>query len=179
MARPAFLHQRDQQRARLLQRAQTLRLAGCRIGVAVHGGVGRDHQHVAGSRGGARRRCTRFDHAQHRNGHRGLDGVQRQRAGGVAGDHEKLGALLAHQELRALHRVARDGAPRFRSIGQARRVADEGKARLRKTPDQGAQNGEPAEAGIEHADGRRSGRGKGTQGLGTSPGTAVATSPVR
>ena len=125
--------------------------------MALHGGVGGDHQHVAGARGCAGSDGARLDDAQHRDRDRVLNGIEGQGAGGVAGDDEELGALLADQELRAFDGVAGDGAARFGAVGQARRVADKGKARARQPANERAQHGEPAEAGIEDADGGRSG----------------------
>ena len=103
-----------------------------RVGMALHGGVGGDHQHVARSRGASSRFGARLNDAENRDRHGVLDGVEGQRAGGVAGDDEELGALLAHQELRAFGGVAGDGAARLGAVGQARRVAEKGKARLRQ-----------------------------------------------
>ncbi len=130
MVGPALLDQRHEQRAGLLEGAQAPRLAGSGVGVALHGGVGGDDQHVAGARGGAGRGRAGLDDAQHRDRHGVLDGVERQGAGGVAGDHQEFCALLADQELRAFSGIAGDGAARFGAVGQPRRVAEESEARL-------------------------------------------------
>ena len=65
-----------------------------------------------------------------------------------------VSVLLADQKARALHGVARDGAARLRSVGQARGVAQKGETGARKPLHQSAQDGQSAEAGIEDADGR-------------------------
>ena len=127
------------------------------IGVALHGGVGGDDQYVAGMGSGAGGGRAGLDDAEHGNGNRVLNGVESQGAGGIAGDDEELGALFFDQELRALRRIAGDGAAGFGAIGQTGRVADESEAGVRQACDQGAQDGEPAEAGIEDADGGRGG----------------------
>jgi hypothetical protein len=49
MVGPAFLDQRNEQRAGFLKGAQALGAAGGGVGVALHGGVGGDDQHVAGA----------------------------------------------------------------------------------------------------------------------------------
>ena len=92
------------------------------------------------------------DDAQHRNRHSILNGVEGQGAGGIAGDHQELRALLVDEELGALRGVAGDGAARLGTVRQARRVAEEGKARAGEPRDERAQHGEAAEAGIEDAD---------------------------
>jgi hypothetical protein len=92
--RPALFDQRHQQRAGLFERAQALSAAGGGVGVALHGGVGGDDQHVARAGGGAGSRGARLDHAHDGHRHGILNGVQSQRAGRVAGDHQKLRALL-------------------------------------------------------------------------------------
>ena len=86
-------------------------------------------------------------------GHGVLNGVEGQGAGGVAGDDEEFGALLADQELRAFGGIAGDGAARLGPVGQPGGVAEKGEAGMGKPADQGAQDGEAAEAGVEDADG--------------------------
>ena len=61
--------------------------------------------------------------------------------------------MLLDQELRALGGVAGDGAARFGAVGQAGSIADKGVAGGGQPMDEGAENGESAEAGIEDADG--------------------------
>ena len=113
MVCPAFFDQRHKQRAGFLERAQPLGLACGGIGMAVHGGVGGDHQNIAGLGGCAGGGGAGLNHAKYRDRHRFLDCIKRERTGGVAGDDEEFGALFAHQKLRALNRIARDGAARF------------------------------------------------------------------
>ena len=72
--------------------------------------------------------CAGLNHSEDRNGHRFLNGVEGERAGGVAGYDEELSALFADEELCALDGVACDGAARFGAVRQARCVADEGEA---------------------------------------------------
>ena len=139
--------------------------------MAIDCGVGRDYQHVSAARCGARGRRSGLDHSEDRHGNRRLDCIEGQGAGGVAGDYQKLGALFAHQELRALDGIAGDGAPRLGAVGQAGGVAEKGKPRVGKTANQGAQHREAAEAGVEDADGGCGGRG-GAHGWGTSVETA-------
>ena len=156
MEGPAFFDQGDEQRAGFFESAQAAGAAGGGVGVALHGGVGGDDQHVAGFGGGAGGLGAGLDDAEDGNGRDGvLDGVEGEGAGGVAGDDEELGALLLDQEPRALGGVAGDGAAGLGAVGQAGGVAEEGEACLRSAGDESAQDGETAEAGIEDADGGR------------------------
>ena len=163
---PAFFDEGDEQRAGFLKGAQAVGLAGGGVGVALHGGVGGDDQHVAGFRRVVRGLGAGLDDTEHGNGRHGLlDGVEGEGAGGVAGDDEEVGALFFDQELRALGGVAGDGAAGLGAVGEARGVADESVARLRHAGDEGAQDGESAEAGIEDADGGRFERASVTVGF--------------
>ncbi len=135
---PSFFDEGDQQRAGLLEGAQILGGAGGRVGVALHGGVGGDDQHVAGFGGGAGGGGAGFDDAEDGDGHGVLDGVEGEGAGGVAGDDEEFGALFADQELGAFDGVAGDGAAGFGAVGEAGGVADEGEAGAREFRDEGA-----------------------------------------
>ena len=128
-------------------------MAGGGVGVALDGGVGGDDQDVAGVGGGAGGLCAGLDDAEDGDGDGVLNGVECQGAGGVAGDDEELGALLADQELGALGGVAGDGAAGLGAVREAGGVAEEGEAGLRHALDEGAQDGEAAEAGVEDADG--------------------------
>ena len=121
--------------------------------MALDGGVGGDDEDVAGFGGGAGGIRAGLDDAEDGNGDGVLNGVEGEGAGGVAGDDEELGALLADQELRALGGVAGDGAAGLGAVGQAGGVAEKGEAGLRHAVDEGAEDGESAEAGIENADG--------------------------
>ncbi len=85
----------------------------------------------------------------------GLNGVQRQGAGGIAGDDDKLGTLLADEELHALNSVAGDGAAGLGAVGQAGGIAEKGELGLRQAAEQGTQHGKATEAGVEDTDGGR------------------------
>ena len=123
--------------------------------MAVHGRVGGDDQDVAGFEAARAAAAPGSITPRTGTGTASLNGVESQGAGGVAGDHEELRALFADQELRAFGGVAGDGAARLGAVGQPGGVADEGEAGVRQPRDECAQNGEPAEAGIEDADGGR------------------------
>ncbi len=119
----------------------------------MHGGVGGDDEYVVAGGGGAGGGCAGLDDAEDGDGDGVLNGVEGERAGGVAGDDEEVGALFADQELGALDGVAGDGAARLGAVGQAGGVADEGEAGRGHAIDEGAEDGEAAEAGVEDADG--------------------------
>jgi hypothetical protein len=65
---PAFFDEGNEQRAGFLKGAEAQGAAGGGVGVAVHGGVGGDDQHVAGAGGGAGGRCAGLDDAEDGNG---------------------------------------------------------------------------------------------------------------
>ena len=91
-----------------------------------------------------------LDHAQHRHRRRRMNFSQGERARRIAGDHQKIRALV-EQKAGARERIAHDGRAGFRPIGQPRRVAQVEKLRLRKQRQQRAQHGQAAETGIEYA----------------------------
>ena len=93
---------------------------------------------------------------------------------------EEFGALLV-EKLCAGDGVAGDGLAGFGAVGQAGSVAEEGETGLRGAVDEGAQDSEAAEAGIEDADGGRGGwrsgwgrASKAAHGWAPSVGTASA-----
>lgn len=153
VAGPSFFDEGNQQRAGFLKSTQILSGAGGLVGVALHGGVGGDDQNVAGFGCGAGCFGSGFNDAQDRDGHGVLDGVEGEGAGGVAGDDQEFGTLLADEELGAFDGITGDCAAGLGSVGKTRGVADEGEASMRKLGDERGENGESAEAGIEYADG--------------------------
>jgi hypothetical protein len=80
-----------------------------------------------------------------------LDGAQRHRGGGVAGDHHQP-AAGAHQEVDRLGGVVDDVAVAEVAIGRAGMVAQVEERLLRQRLDQRLEHGEAAGAGVEHAD---------------------------
>ena len=150
---PALFDERDEQGTGFFQCAQTKRSASSGVCVAVYGGVGGNDEHVACARRSAGGGCAGFNDAEYGDGHGGLNSIECEGAGGVAGDDEELGSLFTDQELRAFDGIAGDGAARFGSIWKASSVADESKVRMRQAVDERAEHGKAAEAGIEDADG--------------------------
>ena len=113
---------------------------------------GADHADVAGAAGRDRAPGGREDHLDHRDVVP-LPGVaQHGRAGGVAGDDEGLHAE-GDQVVEALEGVLADLADRLGTVGLARGVADVEHRLVRQLVDDRARDGEPAEAGVEDADG--------------------------
>ena len=153
VADPAFFDEGNEQRAGFLERAQVLSCAGGFVGVAVHRGVGGDDQHVSGFGGGAGCGGSGLDNAEDRDWNGILDGIEGQGTGSVAGDDEEFGALFADEELGAFSGIASDGAARLGAVGETGGVPDEGEAGLRELWNERGKDGEPAEAGIEDADG--------------------------
>ena len=113
---------------------------------------GADHADVAGAAGRDRAPGGREDHLDDRDVVP-LPGVaQHGRAGGVAGDDERLHAE-GDQVVEALEGVLADLADRLGAVGLARGVADVEHRLVRQLVDDRARDGEPAEAGVEDADG--------------------------
>ena len=81
-----------------------------------------------------------------------LDVVEGEGGGGVAGDDEEVGAL-GFEEAGAFDGVAGDGALGFGAVGEAGGVAEVDVVRAGDEGQQGAEDGEAAEAGVEDADG--------------------------
>ena len=120
---PAFLDQRDQQRAGFLEHTQTAGEAGFPISPAPDGRGGGEHCHVAGAGVGAGRIRAGFDDAQ--DGHRhGIPKFRHGQGGGcVAGDDQVLGTL-PDEEAGALNRVAGHRGRGLRAVRQPRGVAE-------------------------------------------------------
>ena len=66
---------------------------------------------------------ARFDYADHRHMRASANAVERQRACGIAGDHQQLRTML-FEEVRSAHGVAGNGLRRLRAIRQTRSVAE-------------------------------------------------------
>ena len=151
MMRPTLLNKRDQQGTGFLDGSKALSMAGGSIGMALDSGVCGDNEDISRCRCGTG--CLRawFDHAEHRNGNSVLNCIEGEGTRRVAGNYQELGALFPDQKLCALDRVASDSATRLGAIWEACGVADESKTGAGQLCDQCAENGEPAEAGIEYA----------------------------
>jgi len=159
MAGPALFYEGNEKRAGFLEGAKAVSLARSGVGVAVHGGVGGDNEDVARFRSFVSGFGAGLNDADDWNGGNGLlDVVEGEGAGGVAGDDEVIGALFFNEESRALGGIAGDGAAGLGAVGKSGGVPDEGIDSLGCACDEGTQNSESAEAGIEDADGGSGGR---------------------
>jgi len=94
----------------------------------------------------------RLDDAYYRNGERLLDVFESEGAGGVTGYDEEVGPLVL-QKFCAGDGVAGDGLVGFGAVGEARGVAEIDIVRSGNEREQGTEDGEAAEAGVEDADG--------------------------
>jgi len=150
---PALFDQGNEERAGFFKGAKAEGAAGGGVSAAADSGVGGDDQHVSGEGGLAGGCGAGLNDAKDGDGDGVLNGVQSEGAGGVAGDDQELCALLADQELGALGGVAGDGAAGLGAVGEAGRVSKESELSLREAMEEGAEDGESAEAGIEYADG--------------------------
>ncbi len=90
---PAFLHERDQQRAGLLAGFETQFLESFAVGVAADGGFGSDDHNLPIPRGRGSSFGPRLNHSDHGYVGCGADSVKGERGRGVAGDDQHLGAL--------------------------------------------------------------------------------------
>ena len=79
--------------------------------------------------------------------------VERRGSRGVARDDHHLDVVLRHQQLRDLLRELAHVVERAGPIGVAAGVAEVHEVLVRQEVDEGAGDGEPPEAAVEHADG--------------------------
>ena len=91
-----------------------------------------------------------LDDADDRDGEGLLDVFEGQGGGGVAGDDEEVGSLIV-EELCAGDGVAGDGFAGLRAVGEAGGVAEVDVVGRGDEGEQGAEDGEAAEAGVEDA----------------------------
>ena len=82
----------------------------------------------------------------------GLDVVEGEGGGGVAGDDEEFGALI-EEEAGAGDGVAGDGLVRLGAVGETGGVAEVDVVGVGDEREESAEDGEAAEAGVEDADG--------------------------
>ena len=93
-----------------------------------------------------------LDYADDGDGEGLLDVFEGEGGGGVAGDDEEFGALFV-EELCAGDGVAGDGLAGLGAVGEAGGVAEVDVVGAGDERQQGAEDGEAAEAGVEDADG--------------------------
>jgi hypothetical protein len=91
--------------------------------MAGYGGGGCDDQDVSSCGVGAGSGGAGFDDAEDRDGGGGADLVESEGAGGVTGDDQIVGALI-DQKPCAFNGIAGDRRLRFRTVGEARGVAE-------------------------------------------------------
>ena len=95
-----------------------------------------------------------FDDADDGDGESLLQVVERERGGGVTGDDEHLGPL-GQQEGGGGEGVAGDGLAGFCAVGETGGVAEIEIVGCGDERQQGTQDSESAEAGVEDSDGGR------------------------
>ena len=93
-----------------------------------------------------------MDDSDDGDGEGGLDIWQGESGGGVAGDDEEVCPLLV-EEFCAGDGVSGDGLLGLGAVGEAGGVAEVDVVGCGDEGEQGAENGEAAEAGVEDADG--------------------------
>ena len=100
------------------------------------------------------RRGTRLDDADDRYRRKALlQLLHSDRRGRITGDHQILDPA-AHKELARLDGVAQNRIAALGAVRQPRGIAQIQEIFARKLGSQRAQNGEPADAGIEYPDGQ-------------------------
>ena len=151
---PALLDQRHQERAGLGDDLRPGRQPPRRllIGAARDRRLRADEADDPGARGPDRRPHGRLHDADHRDLQRRLQGGERERGGGVAGDDQQLDAARL-QEPADFDREARHRLPGFGAVRHARGVAEVQQTLLRHRLAQSPQDGQTADAGIEDPDG--------------------------
>ena len=117
------------------------------------GGLGADHPDPAGSGGRHRAPGRRQDHFDHRDRVPFPGVTEHRRAAGVAGDDQRLDAL-SDEMIKAFQRVFADVGDRLLAVGGTRGVAEIDDVLVRQLVDHGSGDGQPAETGVEDADGR-------------------------
>ncbi len=107
---------------------------------------------LARARRGDGRGRSRRDDADHGHGRHLDDRVERERRGRVARDDDGLHAVVQQEPDRAPG-VTPYGLGRLRPVREARRVAEVEKPLVREPAGDGVEDGQPADARVEEADG--------------------------
>ena len=149
--RQPFLHHVHQHGAGLRPHAQTARLQPPLIGLAADGRLGADHADAGGAGDACRGFHAWVDYAPNRDGAARRQCGHRHGGSRVACHHQGLHALAA-QEFRDSRGEIDHHFRRFAAVGHARRVTQINEIAVRHAAPKGLQNGEPADARIEHAD---------------------------
>jgi hypothetical protein len=152
MGNPAFLDEGDEERAGFFDDAEVVDCTGVGVGVAFDGGRGAEDENVAGDGSGISGSGSSFDDPEDRDAGCVANFVQCESGGRVAGDDEKFSALLL-EKLSGGDGVACDGALGFRAIRKSGGVSEINEVNAGELGQEGAEDGESTEAGIEDADG--------------------------
>ena len=159
MLQPSLLDQGHKEWTGLFAHPNFPRFQGATIGVAADGGFGADHYNFL-----FRTRCrcrvgSGLDDANHLHMGSRLDLFERERGRRIAGDDEKVCAMVLQITNRS-DRVMRNRGRGFRSVGEARGIAEVEIVGGGDVFDERAENSQAANAGIKEAD-RWSGSGPG------------------
>ena len=120
--------------------------------LAGEGALGADHRDASVAGRLDRGLCPRGDHPDDGDVEALAGGVQRRRGGGVAGDDHELD-VLAHQVLGDPQRELAHLVLVARAVGEVGEVGEVEQPLTGTLAAQLAEHGEPADAGIEDADG--------------------------
>ena len=153
---PAFFHEGHEEGAGFFMGGEAEGGGGLGIGVGLDGGGGGEDQD-SGQGTLDCGQCGRgfddgVDDADDGDRDGGGDLREGEGGGGVAGDDEDIG-LLGGEELGGLYGVAGDGGLGFGAVGEAGGIAEVEIAGAGEQGEEGAQDGESAEARIEDGDG--------------------------
>ncbi len=173
VVQPALFHQRHEQRAglRVHPRRRIERMDATRVGIAVDRGGRADHADASARRLGHGSARAGLDDVQHRNVPRQpVHHMRRHRRHGVAGNDQHLHVAL-QQEAGDLLGELLDRGNRLHAVGHARGIAKIDDVLERQALHQRPHDGQPADAGVEHADRAR--------GIGRRQHAAPLPAPVR
>src|SRR5580704_12168928 len=151
MVDPAFLHQRHKDGACFFFCLYSARFESVEISMAADGSFGADDDDLLVMTLAGSPLRPGLDHAHNRN--RCCTGyiVQCQRRGGVAGDYERLRALLL-EIMRGSDRVSGDSFRGLRTVGEAGSIAEVEVVSIGDETKQSFEDSEAAKAGVENAD---------------------------
>ncbi len=154
--RPALFRQRDEQGTGARSDdgvgppARDRRL----VGATAHRALRREHRDTTGTRRPARGRSARLEHADDRHRVEFVrERIECDGRRGVACDDETFHAALV-QQARRLQGILADRCGTLGAVRQPRGVAEIDEVFAGQPVEQCAQHGQPADAGVEHADRR-------------------------
>jgi hypothetical protein len=145
MVGPAFFHKGDEKGAGFLKRFEVSTRARFEVGMRLSCCLRCEYKHLAVLPTIMSHLDDRFDYTDDRNGNRCLNLLHREGGGGVASDDEELAPFVV-EEFCAFHSEAGNGLAGFGAVGETGGVAEVDVVGSGDEWEQGAEDGEAAEA---------------------------------